>query len=174
MKIDRAITIYRPRAEVYQFWRTFENLPRFMRHLESVRNLDGSGQRTHWVAKAPLDTTVEWDAEIVTERDNELISWQALPDSQIDNRGSVAFRDAPGSRGTEVTVNLVYDAPGGKAGALIARLLGEEPEVQIRDDLRRLKQILEVGWVTTVDGQTSGRKDEEETQEQDQNQGGQS
>ncbi len=168
MKVDRAITIDRPRAEVYQFWRSLENLPRFMRHLESVRAVDPGGQRSHWVARAPLDTRVEWDAEILTDRQDELISWHSLPDSQIDNRGSVAFRDAPGGRGTEVVVNLAYDAPAGAAGALIARLLGEEPEVQIRDDLRRLKQILEVGWVTTVDGQTSGRRDEKEDQKEGQ------
>lgn len=162
MKIDRAITINRPRAEIYQYWRSLEHLPLFMHHLESVTVDAGNPKRSHWVAKAPLDNRVEWDAEIVSDRENELITWSSLPNAQIDNRGSVTFRDAPGDRGTEVLVNLVYDAPGGKAGALIARLLGEEPEVQIRDDLRRFKQIMEVGWITTVDGQTSGRKEDEE------------
>lgn len=165
MKIDRAITVNRPRAEIYQYWRALENLPHIMRHLESVTVSASDPRRSHWVAKAPLDNRVEWDAEIVSERENELITWSSLPDAQIDNRGSVTFRDAPGSRGTEILVNLVYDAPAGKAGALIARLLGEEPEIQIRDDLRRFKQIMEVGWVTTVDGQTSGRKEDEEKQE---------
>jgi len=161
MKIDRAVTINRPRAEVYQFWRTFENLPRFIRHLKSVTT---SGSRSHWIASAPLDTSVEWDAEIVSDRENELITWRSLAEADIENYGSVAFRDAPGNRGTEISVNLEYSAPGGKAGQMIARLLGEEPEVQIRDDLRRLKQILEVGWVTTIDGQTSGRKEDAEEQ----------
>ena len=168
MKIDRAITINRTRAEIYQYWRSLENLPLFMHHLESVTVNASDPRRSHWVAKAPLDNHVEWDAEIVSDRENELITWSSLPDAQIDNRGSVTFRDAPDDRGTEVLVNLVYDAPGGKAGALIARLLGEEPEVQIRDDLRRFKQIMEVGWITTVDGQTSGRKDDEEEKKEGQ------
>lgn len=165
IKVDRAMTINRPRAEVYAFWRDFENLPRFMQHLESVR-VTGERQ-SHWVAKAPLDMQVEWDAEIFEERENELISWRSLPGSQIDNSGIVRFKDAPGDRGTEVQVSLKYNPPGGSASAAFAKLFGEEPDRQVREDLRRFKQILETGETATITGQASGRVDEiEEEREQ--------
>ena len=162
MLIDRSITVGRPRAEVYQFWRAFENFPRFMQHLKSVRAADERGMRSHWVAKAPLDKDVEWDSEITADRPNEMIAWRSLPGSQIQNSGTVQFKDAPGNRGTEIYVTLEYDPPGGNAAALVARMLGEEPEKQIHDDLRRFKQIMEVGTIATVTGQSSGRKDDVE------------
>jgi uncharacterized membrane protein len=145
----RAITINRPREEVYGFWRNFENLPRFMEHLESVEVLDG--QRSHWKAKAPAGTTVEWDAETIEDRPNELIAWRALQNADVANSGSVRFKDAPGGRGTEVIVELRYQPPGGKLGAIIAKLFGEEPTQQVASDLRRLKQVLEVGEVVHSD-----------------------
>ncbi len=162
MNIDRAITVLRPRAEVYQFWRDFENFPRFMQHLELVQVSGVDRKMSHWVSKGPLDTRVEWSAEITDEREGERIAWRSLPGSQIENSGSVIFQDAPGDRGTEVLVTLEYGPPGGKPGALVARLLGEEPEKQIHDDLRRFKQIMEVGEISTVLGQTSGRLPEVE------------
>jgi uncharacterized membrane protein len=162
MKIDRSITVGRPRAEVYEFWRAFENFPRFMQHLKSVQGMDSAGNRSHWVAKAPLDQQVEWDSEITSDRPNEMIAWHSLPGSQIENGGTVRFEDAPGNRGTEVHVFMAYEPPGGQGAALLARVLGEEPEKQIHDDLRHFKQIMEVGFVSTVYGQTSGRQDDVE------------
>ena len=154
MNVKRAVTIRRSREELYAFWRHFENLPRFMYHLEQVRVL-GSG-RSHWTAKAPAGTTVEWDAEIVEDRPNERIAWRSLPNADVANRGSVEFRPAPGNRGTEVHVEMHYDPPGGKLGALIAKLFGEEPGEQIADDLRRLKQVMEVGEVIRSDASLPG------------------
>ena len=147
--VTEAITINRPRNEVYGFWHNFENLPRFMAHLESVEVLDQG--RSHWKAKAPAGTTVEWDAETVEDRPNELIAWRSLPGSTIPNSGSVRFKDAPGNRGTEIVVELRYQPPGGKIGALFAKLFGEEPEQQIKGDLRRFKQVMEIGEIVHSD-----------------------
>ena len=139
IKVERTITVNRPREEVYHFWRQLENLPRFMDHLESVIVLDED--RSHWVAKAPAGTKVEWDASIQDEIENELIAWRSLPGSDIDNAGSVHF--IPAGDGTEVRVVLSYDPPAGRVGAAVAKLLGEEPEQQVEEDLRRFKQVME-------------------------------
>ncbi len=154
VKVEHSITVGKPRAEVYRFWRDLENLPRFMKHLRSVTVLDSS--RSHWRAEAPAGRTVEWDAEIHNEVENELIAWRSLPGADVDNAGSVRFQDAPGGRGTEVRVELQYNPPGGVFGALAAKLWGEEPSQQIQEDLRRLKQILEVGEIPTTEGQPRG------------------
>jgi uncharacterized membrane protein len=154
VSVTKSITIKRSPETVYRFWRQLENLPRFMYHLREVRPL--GDRRSHWVAAAPAGAQVEWDAEIVDERPNEMIAWRSLPDSDIRNEGSVRFRPAPADRGTEVQVQLQYQAPGGKAGALVASLFGEEPTQQIRDDLRRLKQVLETGEIVLSDGSLEG------------------
>jgi uncharacterized membrane protein len=154
--VTKSVTINRPVEDLYSFWRNFENLPRIMNHLESVRVMDADGKRSHWVAKAPLGAKVEWDAEIVNEVRNEVIGWRSLANAQVANAGSVRFRPAAGGRGTEVRVTLEYTPPAGKVGAAIARLLGEEPEIQVEDDLRRFKQLMESGEISTTDGQPSG------------------
>jgi uncharacterized membrane protein len=147
--VTQAITIKRPRPEVYGFWHNFENLPRFMAHLESVQVLDD--RRSRWKAKAPASTTVEWEAETIEDRPNELIAWRSLPDASVPNSGTVRFQDAPGDRGTEVLVELRYQPPGGKPGALIAKLFGEEPQQQVKGDLRRFKQVMETGEIVHSD-----------------------
>jgi uncharacterized membrane protein len=154
--VTKTVTINRSPQELYAFWRNFENLPRIMRHLESVTMLDGN--RSHWKAKAPISMTVEWDAEIVNEKPHEVIGWRSLQDAQIPNAGSVRFKPLEYGRGTEVKVELGYVPPAGKLGATVAKLLGEEPEVQIEDDLRRYKQLMEAGEIATTDGQPSGRE----------------
>jgi uncharacterized membrane protein len=145
IRVKKAITVYRPAEECYRFWRNFENLPDFMAHLEVVRVIDD--RRSHWVARAPLGAVVEWDAEIVEERPNELIAWRSLEKADVPNWGQVRFVPAPGNRGTEVRVELSYDPPGGIIGATIAKLFGEEPSQQVDGDLRRFKQVMEVGEV---------------------------
>jgi uncharacterized membrane protein len=152
--VMRAITMRQTPEEIYRFWRNFENLPRFMYHLEEVRVFDD--RRSHWVAKAPAGSRVEWDAEIVEDRPNERIAWRSLPDADVANWGTVEFRRAPGDRGTEVHVELHYDPPGGKLGALVAKLFGEEPGEQVADDLRRLKQLMEVGEVVRSEASLPG------------------
>lgn len=149
MHVKQAITVNRSRDEVYEFWHDFENLPRFMNHLESVRS-DGAG-RSHWKAKGPAGKTVEWDAEIVEDRPNELIAWRSVKGADVDNSGSVRFKPAPGGRGTEVHVEIEYTPPGGVIGATVAKLFGEEPSQQVDGDLRRFKQVMETGEVVRSD-----------------------
>ncbi len=152
--VERSVTINRPAQECYRFWRDFQNFPRFMKHLESVEVL--SDTRSHWRAKAPAGTSVEWDAEITVDQPGELLAWHSLPGAGIDNAGTVRFERAPGGRGTVVRVDLHYKPPGGRAGALIAKLFGEEPAQQIDQDLRRFKQLIETGEIATTVGQSSG------------------
>jgi uncharacterized membrane protein len=147
--VKRSITVNRSREEVYSFWHDFQNLPRFMKHLESVTVM-GNG-RSHWKAKAPAGSSVEWDAEITADQPNELIAWHSLGDADVSNSGMVRFVQAPGDRGTEVHVHLRYDPPGGALGALFAKMFGEEPGGQIADDLRRFKQVMEIGEVMLSD-----------------------
>ena len=141
IKVEKSVTVARPVHEVYRFWRNLENLPRFMDHLESVTVVDEN--RSHWVAKAPAGTKVEWDATIHTEIEDELISWRSLPGSDVSNAGSVHFTPVGNGDRTEVTVVLSYQPPAGKLGAAVAKLLGEEPSKQVDDDLRRFKQVIE-------------------------------
>jgi len=154
-KLEKTVFINATPEQLYSFWRRLDNLPLFMRHLERVTCYDDL--RSHWVAKAPLGMTVEWDAEIHNERPNEMIAWRSIPGSNIDTAGSVHFTALPNGRGTEVFVSLKYNPPGGKLGIAVARMLGESPETQIAEDLFRLKQVIEAGEVPTTVGQTSGR-----------------
>ena len=154
VSVRRTVNINKPIEDVYAFWRDLENLPRFMRHLESV-TCDGS-RRSHWVARGPGGRRVSWEAEIVEELPNERIAWRSLDDSDVRNAGAVSFERGPAGRGTTIRVSLSYAPPGGKVAAAIARLFGEEPRQQIQDDLRRLKQLLEAGEAPTVHGQPRG------------------
>jgi uncharacterized membrane protein len=145
VRVRKSVTVNRPVEEAYAFWRDLENLPRFMRHLESVRVLDE--RRSTWRAWAPGGTTVEWDAEITEERPNERLAWRSVEGSQIHNAGVVTFAAATGGRGTVVTAEMEYEPPAGALGARIARLFGEEPTQQVPEDLRRFKQVIETGQV---------------------------
>jgi len=154
IEVRQAVTVNRPADELYRYWRNFENLPHFMEHLESVHTT-GTG-RSHWKAKGPAGTTVEWDAEIVEDRPGEVISWRSLDNSEVGNSGSVRFTPAPGGRGTEVLVQLTYTPPGGAAGAAVAKLLGEEPQTQTYDDMHRFKQVMETGEVVRSEASPAG------------------
>ncbi len=154
IEVKKAVTINKSQSELFAFWRNFENLPQFMNHLESVITIDD--RRSHWKAKAPLGTTVEWQAEITNEVLNEKIAWRSLEGSDIANKGSVEFRPTA-NRGTEVVVHLVYEAPAGVIGALAAKIFGEEPNQQVAEDLRRFKHLMEAGLIMSVEGQSSGR-----------------
>lgn len=146
--------VNRAPEEVYQFWRNFQNLPRFMRHLESVTDL-GDG-RSHWKVKGPAGMEVEWDATIVADIPGEVITWRSLENSDVDNAGAVRFERATGGRGTIVKVNLEYKPIAGVLGATVAKLFGEEPEQQLDDDLRRFKQVMEVGEVVVSEATLLG------------------
>jgi uncharacterized membrane protein len=149
-QVKKSMIINRSPEELYKFWRDFENLPRFMNQLKSVRVVDE--KRSHWVAKAPAGTSVEWDAEITEDRPNELIAWRSLEGSEVDNSGSVRFESAPGRRGTIVKVEMAYNPPGGVIGEWIARLTGDDPEQQSQEALRCFKQMMETGEVIISDG----------------------
>jgi uncharacterized membrane protein len=148
IEVRQAVTIDRPLEEIYRFWHTFENLPRFMEHLVSVTVLDD--RRSHWVARVPGGTTIEWDAEITEDRPNELIAWRSLDQADVPNTGTVRFLPAP-QGGTEVRVELRYHVPGGRLAGGLAKLFNAAPETQVGNDLRRLKQILEVGEIVHSD-----------------------
>jgi uncharacterized membrane protein len=149
IRTKKSITVNKPVPEVYGFWHNFENFPQFMRHLESV-TVTGAG-RSHWVAKAPAGQKVEWDAETLEDRPNELISWRSVEGSDVFNAGTVRFMPAPGGRGTEVRVELAYHPPLGKLGAEVAKLFREEPGQQVADDLRHFKQVMETGEIVISD-----------------------
>lgn len=140
IRVEQSVTINRPAGELYQFWRRLDTLPRFMDHLESVEVLDP--RRSRWVAKGPVGTRIEWDAEIYNEIAERLLAWRSLPQSDVDQAGSVHFEPLPDGS-TEVRVVLRYDPPAGKVGATVARLLGEDPARQVAEDLRRFKQVME-------------------------------
>jgi uncharacterized membrane protein len=154
--VEQVFTINKTPWELYEYWRNFENLPRIMSHLESVTKTDE--QRSHWVATAPAIAggRVEWDAEIINDEPNALIAWRSLPGADVDNAGSVRFVPGPEGRGTEVKVVIDYIPPAGVVGKWIAKLFGEEPEQQIREDLRKFKQFMETGEVPTTEGQSRG------------------
>ena len=153
MHLRAAITVRQPLAEVFTVWENLENLPLFMEHLESVQR--GADGRSRWTAKAP-GGTIEWEAEIIELTPNEIIVWRSLPGSRVDNSGRVRFVPAPGLRGTEVHLEMEYDVPGGKAGELVAKLFGADPQQQVKDDLRRFKQVLEAGEVVRSDSTPEG------------------
>ncbi|MCU1339338.1 MAG: Cyclase/dehydrase [Bryobacterales bacterium] len=148
-KIVSSITVNRPPDEVYRFWTDLERLPSFMKHLESVQRT--GPQTSHWKAKGPFGTTVEWDAEIVYDEPNRTIAWRSLEGSDIHNAGRVTFKEAPNGRGTIVTVELSFEPPGGPLTAHVAKLLRAVPKLQIHDDLRAFKQIMEVGEIVHSD-----------------------
>jgi uncharacterized membrane protein len=140
VKIEKEININRSPEVLYGFWRHFENLPRFMSHIESVTER-GAGT-SHWVMRTSQGKELEWDARIIEDRPNEMISWQSLENADVDNAGSVWF--SPSRRGgTTVKVSLKYSPPGGKLGAFLAKITGQSAEKQIEHDLLEFKKMME-------------------------------
>jgi uncharacterized membrane protein len=154
--ITRAVTVNRSPEDAYAFWRNLENLPRFMQNLASVRTMGDN--RSHWILRIPGNATVEWDAELTAERPNELLAWRTLADADVEHSGRVEFAPAPGQRGTEVKMSVQYRPPGGRMGKPFARLLNAVTAQQVKEDLRRFKQIVEAGEIATTAGQPSGRR----------------
>lgn len=152
--VEQSFSINKPRQELYDFWRKLENLPQIFRHIESVQVLDD--RKSRWVCKGPFGMEYEWDAEIINDEPGSLIAWRSLGGADVDNAGSVRFIDAPADRGTELKVVIDYIPTGGQVGKTIAQLLGQNPESQIREDLRRFKRIQEAGEELTTQGQPRG------------------
>jgi uncharacterized membrane protein len=157
LRVEKTVTIQNKSIEeLYQFWHNFENLPTFMKHLKSVTVMNET--RSHWIANAPLGNSVEWDADIITDTPNRLISWASVPGADVENSGFVRLTPAPPGRGVEVKVVLEYSVPGGALTAAIASVFGENPEQQIGDDLQRFKMLMETGELAVSEGQSSGRQ----------------
>jgi uncharacterized membrane protein len=157
VRVEKTVTIFnKSPEELYRFWHNFENLPTFMLHLTSVTAI--GDRRSHWVANMPLGNTVEWDAEIINDQENQLIGWASVPGADIDHSGFVRFTPSTQGHGTEVKVVMEYNPPGGEVTNAIAKLFGESPEQQIGDDLRRFKMLMEAGEIATTEGQSSGHK----------------
>lgn len=155
LEVTATTTIRRPRPEVYGFWRNLENLPRFMIHLDDVRVLDS--RRSYWRATAPFGRTVSWEAELTEDVPDTRIAWRSIGRAAVPNHGTVTFTTAPDPGSTEVRVRLIYQPPGGRLGAAVAKFLGEDAHQQVDDDLRRLKQVLETGEVVRSDGALLGK-----------------
>jgi uncharacterized membrane protein len=147
-KIHAEVTINRPPAELYRFWRDFENLPCFMDHLESVTKIDE--HRSHWVAKGPLGAKISWDAEVIANRENELIGWRSMKGSEIHQAGSVRFEPVRRGRATRLIVSMQYN-PSGLLTASAAKIFGRDPERQIHHDLKRFKRFAESADLRVLD-----------------------
>lgn len=154
-KVEKSINVNKSPEELYRFWRDFANLPRFISRLESVRVQDD--EQSYWAAKTPAGTTIEWAAEIINDKENELIAWRSLGGAGLPNAGSVHFEKAPNGHETEVRVVFSYEPPGGIIGKVAAKIFGVSPEQQLEEDLRRFKQLMETGETVLVEGQPSGR-----------------
>jgi uncharacterized membrane protein len=153
--VMRTITVGRPVSEVYAFWKDFSNFPHFMRHVEAIERLEGG--RSRWRATGPAGTRAEWISEIVADRPNELIAWQTVGESDLYHSGKVTFRPGPRGEDTTVTVEMQYAPPGGRVGAALLKLFRKEPNQQVSDDLRRFKQVMEIGEVVHSDASIAPR-----------------
>jgi uncharacterized membrane protein len=165
IRVEKTVTIQnKSPEELYTFWRNFENLPTFMNNLQSVRIVNETrfssrdATRTHWAAKSPLGNSIEWDAEMLIDRPNELITWASAPEADVANSGSVRFTPAYPGRGTEVKLVLEYSPPGGGITDAIAKVFNQSPEQQIVEDLRHFKMLMETGEIATTEGQSTGRR----------------
>jgi uncharacterized membrane protein len=154
VKVEESVLINRDVATLWRFWRNLENVGRFMRHLEHVEEHDA--RRSHWTARDPLGRHFQWEAEIINEKENELIAWRSVEGSEVDTAGSVHFRELPHGQGTEVRVVLKYDAHANQLAEPIARLLGESPRQQIHEDMQHFKQVMETGTAATIERQPRG------------------
>ena len=147
--VGRTVTIGKPRAELYAFWRDFSNLPGFMKNLLSVTPVDGAKDRSVWTIRAPAGQTVDIETEVTEDRENEKIAWASVEGSDMTTKGSVTFTDAPGERGTRVALVIEYDPPVGAVGKVIAQAFLREPKIQARHDLKRFRMMMETGEVAT-------------------------
>ena len=143
IRVDETIRVNKPATELYRFWRRLENLPRFMDHLEAVNIIDD--RKSHWIAVGPAGSRVEWHAEIINDLENRIIGWRSLEGSEVDNAGSVSFHALASGNSTDVKVSLQYNPPAGELGAAVAKLFGQDPRKQVRNDLKCFKQLMEQG-----------------------------
>ena len=153
VKTEIIMTINRPAAELFAFWRNFENLPHVMENVESVQCLDA--KRSRWRARRSEDRQIEWEAEVINEHPNELIAWRTLEGSDVQHAGSIRFTPAPGGLGTEVKLAVEYETS--DFADMLAKLARKSPAQQMREDLRHFKQLMEAGEIPTTAGQPASR-----------------
>lgn len=160
IKVVKSITVDKPVEELYNFWHDPTNYPAVMDYVQSVQI---TGQNTaHWTVKLPGGIKSEFDAEVYTDVPNEVISWRSIEGSELQNAGSVRFRKAPAEKGTEVQLTVEFVPPGGVIGQAVSKLFGEVPAQYIGNYLRQFKQKMETGETPTIEGQPSGRKEEQQ------------
>jgi uncharacterized membrane protein len=158
-EVERSISIGKPADDLYRSWREPRNLSRIMGHFAEVTPLDGS--RAHWAVRGPMGRRIEWDSRVVDDRPGEVLRWESLPAADLPNEGSIRFRPAPGDRGTEVTLRVDFDPPGGALGRAAMRLLGVAPMLIAEKALRRFKSLVETGEIPTTSHQPAARADTE-------------
>jgi uncharacterized membrane protein len=155
LHITEAVQVSATPEQVYRFWRDLQNLPRFMRHLESVTP-QPDGRISRWVARLSGAPEMSWDAEVVEDTPGQVMAWRSLPGADVENAGTVRFVELPHGRGTGVRVDILYRPPAGALGRPFARLLTPVVRQQIREDVRRFKSVIEAGEAPTTEGQPSG------------------
>lgn len=156
VKVEKRLLVNRPAAELYRFWRDLSNLPRVFQHLVSVDQT--SGDRSRWIARGPMKQQLAWDAEIITDRPNEVLAWRSLEGSQVDTAGSVRFEESANGRGTNVVISLKYNPPGGQLTDYLASWFGSDLQSVIEDDMRKFKSLMEAGEIPTTTGQPRGSR----------------
>jgi uncharacterized membrane protein len=146
-RFSRAVTINRPPAELYNFWRDFSNLPAIMDNIISIHVINS--EASEWKAKGPGGSEIKWRSHVTEDIEGAFIAWRSNEDADVFNEGRISFVPAQGDRGTVVTALMAYDPPAGFVGKIIAKVMQREPEVQLRRDLRRFKQLMETGEIAT-------------------------
>jgi uncharacterized membrane protein len=146
-RFSRAVTINRDPMDLYRYWRDFTNLPQIMDNLVSVHEIDD--QRSEWVAEGAAGSEIRWHSEVVEDIEGTFIAWRSEEDADVYNEGRISFMPAQGDRGTVVTALIAYDPPTGFVGKIVAKITQSDPEVQLRRDLRRFKQLMETGEIAT-------------------------
>ena len=152
--ITQSMIVDRPAQELYDFWKDIENAPRFMGNIKKV--IKTGPNTSHWVSDGPFGKTFEWDSEEINTVPGHLIAWKSLPGSDVTQAGAVRFEPATGGRGTKVTIEVNYEPPAGILGVAVAKMIGQDPNAMTKENLRRFKQLMETGEITTTEGQSSG------------------
>ena len=154
VEIQRSLTVQQPREEVYRRWRDPQSQTLVWSHFATITNATDQG--AHWRVEGPLGRALEWDTQIVEERDGKLIRWRSTS-GDLPNEGTVEFRDAPGELGTEITLRVRFDPPAGRLGEAVARLLDDPPKLVLAKALRRFKSLVETGEIASTERNPSGR-----------------
>lgn len=155
VEVERSITIGKPPDELYQFWREPKHLTRIMGHFAEVTS--ASADRQRWIVHGPLDRSASWETQVVEDRPGEFLRWESLKGAALSSESSVSFRPAPGDRGTEVTLHVRFDPPGGALGNAAITQLDIVPSTLVNEALRRFKSLAETGEIPTLEHNPSAR-----------------